>query len=135
MAATFDPTLPTARDRIRLLIGDHTFGGDPTAALRQDETIDSALLLTGDYRLATAELADGLAAEYGQEPDSFTATGDMAISWRDRVKAWENLSARMRRAVDAETSIRDGFRAVTPRRDFVPDAEYQRAERWNDGYE
>lgn len=132
MAATFDPTLPTARDRIRLLIGDHTFGADPTAALRSDESINSVLTMTGDYRLAVAELADGLATEYGQEPDSFTATGDMSISWRDRVSAWEELSARMRRAVAAEQGIRDGMRAVRPRRDFIPDTEYQRRERWND---
>lgn len=66
MAATFDPTLPTAKDRIRQRIGDT----DVTAARIQDETI--AAYLAGNLsELGVArQLCLDLAAYYAGLGDS-----------------------------------------------------------------
>jgi hypothetical protein len=89
---SFDPTLPTARDRIRHLLGDT----DAAQPLLADETIDAAVAQSGES-LATATLAEGLAADYARRPSSFGTTG-LSVSWANRVPTWLELAARFRAA-------------------------------------
>jgi hypothetical protein len=90
MAFSFDLTLPSTRDRIRLMLGDTVAPG-----LRQDETIDQMLIAFGEAE-ATARLAEGLAAQYAQRVDSFHSSTGMSVSWRDRVSTWLELAKRLR---------------------------------------
>ena len=90
MSATFDPTLPSARDRLRLLLGDY----DTANALRDDETYDGAIAAYGEPG-AAAYLADGLAAEYAQYPVTTSADGT-SLDFSERVKTWQALAATMR---------------------------------------
>lgn len=102
MAATYSPNLVTALDRVRHALGDI----DTTNPLRPDETIAAILAVNGTSAatvavvpaaedLATALLAEGLAAEYARKPDA-VSDEDGSISWRDRVKTWLELASRLR---------------------------------------
>jgi len=64
MAATFDPSLATNRDKVRFLIGDM----DVTRAEIQDETID-ALLTTMTPEAAAAASAWSIAGAYASKAD------------------------------------------------------------------
>lgn len=100
MTATYDDTLPTAKDRIRAAVGDT----DMTAALRTDEHIASVLALNvGDETAATADVAAGLAVEYAQRPDRISDDGT-SISWGERVKTWLTLAETSRAAAVATTA-------------------------------
>lgn len=89
MGFSFDLTLPAKRDRIRLMLADTVAPG-----LRQDETIDQMLIAFGEAE-ATARLAEGLAAQYAQKPDSIS-DDDGSFTWRDRVSTWLELAKRLR---------------------------------------
>ena len=91
MAATFDPALPTLKDHIRLTIGDR----GPDTWLLTNETIQ-AKLDTLPYPEALAQLAEGLAAEFAQNPSSYSESGSMSISWGERVKTWLAIADRAR---------------------------------------
>lgn len=82
MAFTFDPTLPTAVDRLRRALGDTTAPG-----LRTNEEVAATLARYPDEALALAVLAEGLAVEFAQKPDSISDEGT-TVTWRDRVKTW-----------------------------------------------
>lgn len=120
MAFSFDLALPSAKDRIRLMLGDTVAPG-----LRQDETIDQMIVAHGEAE-ATARLAEGLAAEYGQKPDSVGLSGD-TYSWRERVKTWLELARRMR-AIGA-AAVSGSISAAATRGD-EPAAEYRRPDSW-----
>ena len=110
MSATYDPELPAALDRMRFLLGDTTV--DPEeAALVPDETYGAFLTLLGEP-LATATLAEGLAARFAQEPGS-VSVGGKTISWADRVRTWLELASRFRRdaalAAAAASAIEVGW--------------------------
>jgi hypothetical protein len=94
MSATFDPTLPTQRDHIRLAIGDkHNNGtaGDITNPLLQDEIIDAKLAMFG-YPESLAQLCESLIAEYGQRPDEYSESGGVRIKWGARIAAWQKIA-------------------------------------------
>ena len=119
MAWSYDPALPTARDRARLAIGDT----DGANQLRQDETIDALVAAHGEAE-ATARLAEGLATQFGRQPGSVAIPGGPTVSWGDRVRAWTALAGAMRTAAAVGTAAtvstgaaRDGRRA---------EAEYRR---------
>jgi hypothetical protein len=123
MAATFDQTLPTPKDRMRHLVGDT----DMANPLRQDETY-LALLVQYSETGATEQMAIALAAQYGQMPDTFSDDGT-AVSWKDRVKTWLELAARMRTALnemDAKTGA--ALRVIKPISycDLENETEYRR---------
>lgn len=111
MAATYDSTLPTAKDRMRHSLGDT----DVTNPLRGDETY-AALLAAYSETEATAVLAEALAAEYAQQPDTITDSGT-TISWRTRVSTWLDLAKRLRAAL-AETAatVSSQLHTLQPRR-------------------
>ena len=99
MAFTYDEALPTARDRIRLSLGD-TDGLDP---LLQDETIDAAFdqyepLGDTAEAITTAFLARSLAARFGRSPSSLAIPGGPTLSYGDRVKSWLETANKMEAA-------------------------------------
>ena len=91
MTATYDPSLPTNRDHLRQLLGDT----DTASPLLQDETIDAKLQAFG-FTEALAQLADGLASELSQRPDSFKEDGGVEYSWQHRVVQWRELATKAR---------------------------------------
>lgn len=93
MSFTYDLNLPTEKDHIRYALGDI----DPENPLLQDETILAKLQAFG-YGEALAQLAEGLASQFAQEPDSFTSDG-MRISWTERVANWRALAKSARELV------------------------------------
>lgn len=101
MAATFDETLPTAKDRLRRAVGDTAV---PDGALRQDEEIFSVLALYPDEAVAQAAIAEGLAVEFAQKPDSFSESGGVSVRWGERVKTWLALAATLRKQAALSTS-------------------------------
>lgn len=118
MAATYDPTLPTAKDRVRYALGDTNVA----AALEQDETYVANLTLYSES-LAIAVMAEALAARFAQKPDSFGTDG-LNVTWRERVKTWLALATTMRaNATAAAGSAASSF--VATRNDDT-DAEYVR---------
>ncbi|MDQ3540263.1 MAG: hypothetical protein M3440_06200, partial [Chloroflexota bacterium] len=82
--------------------------GDPGTFFPDVDYVD-ALTLYADRRLAAAWLADQLAARAINQPTSFTATGDLSVSWADRAKGWERLAIRLRQQVAAESTGGFGF--------------------------
>lgn len=85
----YDPTLPTARDRMRFTLGD--ISADP---LRTDATYD-ALLAQFDEPTATALLAESLASEYAQNPSSVNV-GGVSVSYSSLVSQWQTVAKRIR---------------------------------------
>ncbi|KKL20076.1 hypothetical protein LCGC14_2459070 [marine sediment metagenome] len=62
MSFTYDPTLPTDRDKVRIMIRDIDTA-NPDRQLYQDEEIDAVLALqASDLNLSAAFLLDGIAA-------------------------------------------------------------------------
>lgn len=129
MSATYDSELPTAVDRMRHSLGDI----DMAAPLRDDETYE-ALLATYSETEATAVMAEALAAEYAQQPDSIGDDGT-TISWRSRVSTWLELAKRLRAALAETTATTNSvMQTVRPSRyDDCYDewAEYVRPMWWS----
>ncbi len=129
MSSTYNLSLPTALDRIRHSLGDT----DMAAPLRENETY-AALLLTYSETEATAVLAEALAAEYAQQPDSISANGK-SLTWKDRVKTWLELATRLRAALSASASaVTSTLRVAQVKRygDYdYDDSEYYRSTWWS----
>jgi hypothetical protein len=128
MTATYtgDPSFPL--DRMRMTVGDTTVGVDEEGneqALRSDEVYLRLLAELVDWRLAAAEVAEQLAAEYAQQPTSFTRQGTMSVSWAERVRTWLATASRLRSAVAAEDTSRVSSVAAW-RDDGCDDSEYRR---------
>jgi hypothetical protein len=87
---TFNPALVTARDRVRLHIGD-TKSGDPQLA---DETLDALLVrYVNEYRAAEMACKD-LAAKYAREVDRDVQ--DTTLHEGDRIKHYTRLAYQYR---------------------------------------
>lgn len=125
MAATYSDNLPTAKDRMRHVLGDI----DMETALRQDEEYLALLAGYATETEATAVMAESLAAQFAQEPDSVSTDGT-AVSWRDRVKTWLELASRFRKALtEIKTTASNTGRIVKPRHyndDGYEHSEYRR---------
>lgn len=123
LIATYDPNLSTDADLMRFKVGDSVVGLDASGteqALRPDAEYLALLALHGDWRLAAADMAESLASQYAQEPDSFSASGDMSVSWKERVKQWQWLAQTLRSEVAAEVAATSGIISVgTTRFDAV----------------
>ncbi len=82
MSATYDPSLPTARDRLRLALSDT----DTIAAYFPDETYDGALISCGnDENEALMVLARALQVKLSQLPTESQIGPDTHI-YGNRVK-------------------------------------------------
>jgi len=90
MTASYDPTLPTDRDKVRLLIGDT----DTASPKFQDSEIDAILVAQPNTYYASAQLLDSLAAKYATtvsiNVDGFSTSGS------DIAKAYRDMAARYR---------------------------------------
>jgi hypothetical protein len=123
VTATFDPTLVTAKDRLRAALGDR----DMTAPLRTDEEYWAQLALTPDERLATAVMAEGLAAEYAFQPTT-VSNENGTVSWAGRITAWQALAARL--YAELKASAATGFGSARAERAGEIRSEYRRDERF-----
>lgn len=100
MAATFDPTLATARDRLRLALGD-TDVSDATAVLFADETYDALIAAAESEDGALLAAARAAYARLANEPTQFK-DGDGAVTWGNRLAAMSSLIDRIVLAEQAE---------------------------------
>lgn len=87
VTGTFDPSLATPKDHIRLILGDT----DEAHPLLADETIEG-MLSAHPYGEALAQLAESLIAEYGQRPSEYGESGGVRLTWGDRVSAWRRIA-------------------------------------------
>ena len=93
MAATYNATLNSLKDHIRLALGDTPTGqvtGTVDDPLLQDETIQGKLVAFG-YAEALAQLAEGLITLVGQRPSSYAEQGGLKVQWAERVQAWRDI--------------------------------------------
>lgn len=86
---SFDPSLPTVRDRLRLQLGDTT--GVEATEFMPDATYDAVYAYNGNKEPETLlALAEGLIAKFSQAASRINL-GDMEFSWRDRMTAWKAI--------------------------------------------
>lgn len=97
---SFDPALPTDVDWMRDRLGDTS--NDPATEWKPDETYDAYLALHVDWRLAAAALAISLSNSPTMALTSFSASGDMSVSWGDRRAHLLKVAADLRAEVSAE---------------------------------
>ena len=89
MAATYDPTHPVARDRVRANLGDTDVEPDANA-LHTDEHMDAVIEEHGEY-LGQAALAHELWARFAQDPASIGLTG-LSVSFANLLDVWAELA-------------------------------------------
>jgi hypothetical protein len=98
---SYDDTLPTELDKVRHYVGD--ISNNPATELRTDDHIEAALAEHG-FNLAVAVVAEGLAAEYAQEPGSVRLPDGLTVSWPERVKFWLGRATEYRGYAAAEAA-------------------------------
>lgn len=107
MTWSLDESLPTAKDRVRVLVGDT----DATDPLISDEGI--AVFLSGgaleqtSERLAAAEVATAIAAKFARRPLSMKEGGG-EVNWGVMVNRYTELAKQLREA-DAASESMDGL--------------------------
>lgn len=92
----------TPAENVRFVLG----ATGENAGILTPEEIDQALeMYPQSWRLAAAAIADRFAALAAQRrrPISFSATGDMSVSWTDDVKKWQDIALRLKQEHDRET--------------------------------
>lgn len=127
---TYDPSLPTPRDRMREAVGDT----DPTNPLRYDATYDALLTYWQDEPTATAKLARALAVQYGRQASSVSVPGGPSVSYSDRVKTWLDVAKAIESVVPSASDSEPTYSASIasrPGMDAEPQREYRRGlEEW-----
>jgi hypothetical protein len=93
MAYTFDPTLPSLKDQVRLRLQD-TDLNDPSNQIFQDETI-LAMLGMYSYDEACAQLAESAGVYFAQEAESVD-NGPVRYIYRGRADFYMKLSVQIR---------------------------------------
>ena len=96
---SFDPNLPTPRDRMRFQLGDINI-----PELRPDTQYD-ALLSENDEATATMKMAESLASEYAQNPSSVNV-GGVSVSYSTLVQNWQRIADNIRATL--KTSVATG---------------------------
>jgi hypothetical protein len=113
VSATYDPTLLSALDRLRFLLGDT----DTAAALLPDETYTAMLASKGaDETLAAIALADALIARFAQLATRKSvdgAGGAGSVEYGNRLAAWRELAARLRKEVTQAAIVSRGSGGIT----------------------
>lgn len=102
---SYDHALATLRDRIRMIVGDTT--GDPSTEFFLDESYDAVISQHTNWKVAAAVMAEGVAVKIEQDPSSFTAVGDMSVSWNDRTRMLREVAKRLRTEAAAEDLATD----------------------------
>jgi hypothetical protein len=118
MAATYDDTLATARDRLRYRLGDIIL----SAPLLSDASYDYALDTYVTEDAALAYLLPGLITRFSQLPDSYKE-GGLSVSFKHRISAWNDLLSGL-------SVSQGGFDMLFPNRDLAVDVEYLREVTW-----
>lgn len=91
MAATYDDTLPTDKDKARSLLGDTDV--DPASeALHSDEHITAVLAWQGSLAAGVVYLAKELIARFATEPVKVTADG-VTVDYTARLGVWRTIVA------------------------------------------
>jgi len=91
MAATYDSSLSTDKDKVRFLIQDTVVA----SAMLQDEEITFMLTEYDDYHLASAACADVLSAKFASMADKKTV-GKLSITYTNRSKTYSDLAKQLR---------------------------------------
>lgn len=86
MSWTYNPSLNTSRDRVRLYIGDT----DTDDQQLSNEEIDAMLLLDASVFAAAAMAARTLAAKYARQADKWV--GDLKILASQKARAYHELA-------------------------------------------
>ena len=124
---SFDPTLPTTLDRIRLIVGDTS--GDPATELFPDDTYTAAIAEQTNWKLAAAEMAEAVAVKLDQKLTSVNVSGDIAIGWADRTRQLRATAVRLRQEAAAEDAAGLGtITSVSLQRGGIADAAEYRAD-------
>lgn len=89
MAWTYDASLPSSRDKVRLLIGDTA----TTDQQLQNGEVDFFVALRGDIYLAAADAARAIAARYARQAD--TSNLSLSISASQRAEAYGKLAVEL----------------------------------------
>ena len=91
MAATYDASLPTAKDRVRFLIQDTNVA----SAMLQDEEITFMLTEYPNYRLAAAACAEALSLKFAGMPQE-KKIGNLSLFYGDQAKKYSELASKLR---------------------------------------
>lgn len=133
MTTTFDSTLSTARDRMRLALGDTNTGvakasGTDPMQLPVDDSIYAGLLAYhgNDERKTTLALAEALIAKYAQEPNKATLNNVQSAEWANRLQSWVTTATRLRAEIASAAPRSTGTTVLTQRRDGTGRGEYRR---------
>ena len=99
---TYDPALPTSRDRVRDQLGDI----DVENPIRGDETYDAMLQeYEYDENKVIARMARAFASQFARNPSSVSIPGGPSVSWSDRVANWRQMAKDAEAAVSVTTGI------------------------------
>jgi hypothetical protein len=85
----YDPTLSTARDRVRLAVGDT---GSVALLPGGETTYDALIAAATDEAEAVRSAARALAAYYANQPSSVSSGGE-SVTWADRIAQWNKIAA------------------------------------------
>lgn len=129
MTASYDNSLATVLDRIRFTLGDTDV--DPeTNALKPDEEYLAVIAATASEEEAIALMAEALATQIMQDPDSYSESGGISVSWTQRIKTWLALADQYRTRATTSVSTYGQTLSHRPKRDPDADPEYRRTYRW-----
>ena len=95
MSFTYDPTLATDRDKVRLFIGDT----DSTQPLLQDQEIVSLLAMFGSVTIAAATACKNIAAKFARYADR--NTGDISVKYSQIAETYRKLAVEIRESFSA----------------------------------
>lgn len=119
MTTSYTDTEPTAKDRVRGMIGDTV----STDWQFSDEKIDAQVTASGGERAAAAELCLQLALKYARKAD--VTDGDLSVKWSGVSAMYKSLAAEFRATTSGQVpgivvggvtySQRDRLRADTDR--------------------
>lgn len=108
---SYDPTLPTTLDRIRLLVGDTS--DDEATELFPDDTYTAEIERHANWKLAAATMAEAVAVKIEQDPTSVNIPGEVAVGWQDRTRSLRATAARLRAEAAAEgAAVTHGITSV-----------------------
>lgn len=117
---SFDPSLPSLLDRIRLIVGDTSgpLDGAGDAEILPDETYLATIAEYDNWKLAAAAMAEAVAVRIEQDPTSVSFPADMSVGWSDRTRSLRATAVRLRSEAAAESqATTSGITSVTLTRD------------------
>jgi len=91
MAATYDSSMTTNKDKVRFLIQDTVVA----TAMLQDEEINFMLIEYPNYKMAAANCADVLSSKFASAAESRTI-GNLKLEYSDKAKKYADLASRLR---------------------------------------